>query len=157
MDPNTKDTPKPAFTKKARSAFTLVELLVTIVIISFGCLAMMVMHSSSIGASSFSDNMTAAVFLAETELERLKALSFPDLEGEIDVGDVTVEHLNRMGEVCPLPPAQCHAYPFTREVRFFRDTPTSFSHQVEVEVLWNDLHGSHSVVFSGVMTSYIFS
>jgi prepilin-type N-terminal cleavage/methylation domain-containing protein len=139
-----------------KSGFTLVELLITICVLAFGCLAAIQMQSASMRGTNFSDNLTAAIFLAESELERLKALSFTKLEEEGEVGTIVQPDLNRLGEICPTAPVSCSQYPFTRTVNYFPSTPTSFSYQVEVEVTWRDNSGPHSVYYSGAVTSYVF-
>jgi prepilin-type N-terminal cleavage/methylation domain-containing protein len=142
--------------QSGRRGFTLVELIITVCVLSFGCLAVLQMQSASMRGSNLADNLTAATFLAESEMERLKSLPFTDLTLEANLGTVTTENLNRMGEVCLTPP-NCPNYHFTRTINYYSNTPTSFSHQVEIEVSWRDNTGAHSVFYSGAITSYIFS
>jgi Tfp pilus assembly protein PilV len=147
----------PKFLKRSsRRAFTLVEILITVCVLTFGCLAVILMQQASLRGANFSDNLTGAVFLAESELERLKALSFGALENEVEAGDKVVSDLNRMGKTCETSP-NCSLFPFTRTVKFFKDTPTSFSHQVEIEVTWRDNSGPHKVFYSSAITSFSFT
>jgi Tfp pilus assembly protein PilV len=148
--------PKAISKRGALRSFTLVEILITVCVLTFGCLAVILMQQASLRGANYSDNLTGAVFLAESELERLKALSFTSLETEVEAGDKTVSNLNRMGKVCNTIP-NCGLFPFTRTVKFYPDTPTSFSHQVEIEVTWRDNSGPHRVFYSSALTSYMFT
>ncbi|MDR2351021.1 MAG: hypothetical protein LBF41_10470 [Deltaproteobacteria bacterium] len=141
--------------KNAPPGFTLVEVLLTICVLAFGCLAVIQMQSWALRGTTFSDYQTAAVYIAETELERLKGLSWEDLEKEIDAStEVVTENLNRLGQSCHGCDRTTH--PFKRTVKFFTETPTSFSHQIEVKVEWNDRGRPREVFYSCALTTYNF-
>jgi Tfp pilus assembly protein PilV len=138
----------------ARGGFTLVEILISICVLTFGCLAVIHMHTTTLKGSNYSDNLTAAVFLAESEMERLKALNSSDLKDLVDDGELTHNNLNRLGETCPN--SNCSNYPFKRVVNFYPNTPTSFSKHVEIDVTWRDNSGPHKVSYAGAITALVF-
>jgi prepilin-type N-terminal cleavage/methylation domain-containing protein len=141
-----------------KRGFTLLEVLVTVAVLSLGCLAALQMQGYSLRGSTMADNMTAATFLAEAEMERLKSLSRSDLDQEADGGTRVTGDLDRLGEVCPPAPAVCDpgVHSFTRTTRYFPETPTSLSHHVEVGVAWVDNSGGHEVILSAIVTSLTF-
>jgi prepilin-type N-terminal cleavage/methylation domain-containing protein len=136
------------------SGFTLVELLITVAVLSIGCLTAIQMQANSLRSSNLADNITVATFLAEAEMERLKALPFPKLTVEAESGESVTTGLNRLGQVC-VPPA-CSGHIFSRTVTYYPYTPTSRSHQVEITVNWTDNTGRHSVFYSGAITTLAF-
>ncbi|MDR1085888.1 MAG: prepilin-type N-terminal cleavage/methylation domain-containing protein [Deltaproteobacteria bacterium] len=143
--------------KKAHlsGGFTLVEILVTVFVLAFGCLAASKMLTISLKGFSYADNITVATFLAESELERLRALTFAELTYEATHTPVVVtNNINRLGQVCT--PPGCDSFIFSRTVSFFPKTPTSFSHQIEIAVSWLDRIGRQEITYSGVVTSFSF-
>jgi Tfp pilus assembly protein PilV len=133
----------------------LVELLVTIVVLAFGCLAAVKMQGDALRGGALADHLTVAALLAESEMERLKSLTRSQLDAEVAAGDKEEPQLNRLGEACPDPP-DCPGYIYGRRVRFFAGMPTTFSHQAEITVSWNEAAGAKSVLYSGVMTPLSF-
>jgi prepilin-type N-terminal cleavage/methylation domain-containing protein len=136
--------------------FTLIEILVTVFVLAFGCLAASKMLAISLKGFNYADNITVATFLAESEMERLRALNFADLTYEATHNsEVVTGNINRLGQVCT-PPGCGDSFNFSRTVRFYPDVPTSFSHQIEIEVSWLDRIGRQKVTYSGVVTSFSF-
>jgi prepilin-type N-terminal cleavage/methylation domain-containing protein len=143
----------------AKGGFTLVEVLVTIVVIAFGCLAALLMQSNALRSNTMSDNMTVATFLAESEMERLKSLTFEEMTAEIgDRGPDATWWADRMNQVCPTTtPETCQAkYPFEMQLRYFSRYPTNYSNMAEVSVAWRDNTGRHTVNNAAVMTDLSF-
>lgn len=68
---------------KFQVGFTLLEVLISLIILSVGLLAVAGMHITSIRGNSFSHHLTQAVVLAESKLEDLKNLAYenPGLRG----------------------------------------------------------------------------
>jgi prepilin-type N-terminal cleavage/methylation domain-containing protein len=141
----------------SRPAFTLVEILITIAVLAFGCLAVLLMQSSALRGNTLADNLTVATFLAGSELERIKSLSRENLEEEIDLAPMAVHYVNRLGQICPnADPDDCKNFPFTRTLTFYQKKPTTFSNQAEVEVAWIDNSGPHRVLSSTIITFFTF-
>ncbi|MDR2613049.1 MAG: prepilin-type N-terminal cleavage/methylation domain-containing protein [Deltaproteobacteria bacterium] len=143
----------------ARGGFTLVEVLITVAVIAFGCLAALLMQSASLRGNSMSDFMTVATFLSESEMERLKSLAYHDVEDEISsLGSSRTWWMDRMHKVCPgTTAAACGDYPFQVTLRFFPRYPTVKSTLAEVDVSWRDSRGTHSVFNSSTLTDLEFS
>jgi len=159
------------------AGFTLVEVLVTVVVIALGCLAALWMQSAAMRGNAQSDHLTAATSLAESEIERLRSLSFNELEKEIDDGGydgacnipaagICLEGacpggreqvLNRRGAVREDDDASTHPWPYTRTTCYYKQQPTSLSHQVVVRVAWRDAHGPHQVLYTAALTSFSLS
>jgi prepilin-type N-terminal cleavage/methylation domain-containing protein len=139
-----------------KRGFTLVELMITIAVLTLGILVAIQVQTSSLMGSNVADNLTAATFLAEAEMERLKSLSFSELTLETENESVTTTGLNRLGLTDCQEPAECSNYIFDRTVNYFAQVPTSLSHQVEISVTWQDSAGKHTVLYSGAISSLSF-
>ncbi|MDR1080443.1 MAG: prepilin-type N-terminal cleavage/methylation domain-containing protein [Deltaproteobacteria bacterium] len=153
------DAPETVPRRGLKRGFTLVEVLVTIAVIAFGCLAALLMQSSALRSNTMSDFMTVATFLSESEIERLKSLTFEDLNTEIDTrGPLATWWTDRLYRVCPSASASTCAreYPFEVQLRYFKQYPTTFSNMVEVTVSWRDNSGRHSVNNATAMTELSF-
>jgi hypothetical protein len=137
------------------SGITLVEILITVCILTLGCLGAIQMKATTLKSANMSDNITAATFLAEAELERLKSLLYEELLVESEATTVTTNNLNRLGQTCT--DDLCDSsYIFSRKVDFFPGLPTVRSCQVEITIGWADDLGSHSFLYSGAVTSLSF-
>ena len=134
--------------------FTLIEILVTVVVIAMGCLAALWLQSVAMRGHAQSDHLTAATSLAESELERLRSLPWADLTVEVEehgAAGWTQTALNRQGLV---EPEGRGPWTYTRVTRYYAKQPTSLSHQVVVEVSWRDMHGAHAVASTAALTSF---
>jgi prepilin-type N-terminal cleavage/methylation domain-containing protein len=145
------------------SGFTLVEVIITMCVIAFGCLAALMMQSAALKGNTMADNLTVATFLAESEVERLKAMTFEDLTAEIEasptVSSIPTEQkkMDRFMKICSggdLP--ACTQYNYSLTTSFYPRYPTSYSHTAEVKVEWRDNTGLHSVSYSTTMTDLAF-
>ena len=134
----------------APAGFTLIEILVTVVLIALGCLAVLWMQAVAMRANSQSEHLTVASTLAKSEIERLKCFPFEDLKKAVTDTESGVP-INREG----LTQTQGGRAPrpYTRTIRLYEKQPTTRSHQVEVRVAWRDAHGDHEVVYTAVLTS----
>jgi prepilin-type N-terminal cleavage/methylation domain-containing protein len=151
--------PATSAAARSRGGFTLVEVLVTVAVIAFGCLAALLMQSAALRGNTMADNMTVATFIAESEMERLKALSFEDVGNEIDTeGTTRTWYTDRLYKVCPAASAaDCQQqFPFEVTLSFYPRYPTSKSHLAEVLVSWKDNTGMHSVHNASTMTDLSF-
>jgi prepilin-type N-terminal cleavage/methylation domain-containing protein len=135
------------------SGFTLIEILIAVCIIGFGCLAVITMNIMTNKTRNTSDNITKSTLIATTEIEKLKSLSFDELK---NISDYTDANINSLGEKCDAD-SGCRDYIFTRKVRVFSKTPTSLSYHIEVEVEWRDSSGPHAVLQNTVLTSLALS
>ena len=60
---------------KGREGFTLLEVLIAVSIFAIGILAVASMQLTSIQGNAFGNEMTAATFLAQAQLERMKSVA----------------------------------------------------------------------------------
>lgn len=137
------------------TGFTLVEVLLAMLVVLVSCLAVLSLQVSAMRGASTANNQTTAVFLAESEIERLKSLPIEDLaaEAQANANAPVVNILNKFGhDIGPNEPW----LPFTRRVSYFPKVPTSLSNQVEVEVAWVDVFGDHKIFYTTVITSFSF-
>jgi prepilin-type N-terminal cleavage/methylation domain-containing protein len=142
-----------------RKGFTLIELIVTIAILAFGCFAALSMQHSAIRTNVISNKMTAAVFIAESEAERLKAYEREELLDYVAAaGNPVTWMTDNLGRECPYSTeAECRQrYPFKVTTKFYDRYPTVFSTLAEIDVDWHDNTGPHGVSYVAVMTSLSF-
>ena len=114
--------------------FTLLEVLVAVSIFALGILAVASMQFTSIRGNAFGNEMTAATFLAQAQLERMKS-----------VADVTT--LATGGDPNPVDenensPATGALYNRTWTVD---PGPSAGSRQITVTVNWSSGLGDHTV------------
>jgi prepilin-type N-terminal cleavage/methylation domain-containing protein len=69
---------------KNRNGFSLLELIIAIGILCIGFLSLSNLSISLTKADKYSQNRTAALQLAQEKMESLKALSFSELQGEVE-------------------------------------------------------------------------
>jgi hypothetical protein len=101
--------------------------------------------------------MTVATFLAESEIERIKSLTFKELTAEIADASTVVKRLDRLGTACTFASAaECPGFPYTLTIRYFPQFPTVYSHHAEVEVTWIDKTGPHGLLYTAVLTDLTF-
>ena len=147
----------PAAASAEKTGFTLVELLVTVLVLTIGCLAAIQMQAASLKGTNLADNLTSATFLAEAEMERLKSLDASEMAIEAEAGTVTRTGLDRLGRSCvPVGPETCSNHMYTMTVEYFPKLPTSLSTQVDITVAWTDNNGHRTVRYSGAMTYLTF-
>jgi prepilin-type N-terminal cleavage/methylation domain-containing protein len=132
--------------------FTLIESIVAVLLIAFGCFAAAAMQVAVVKSKVTSDNVTAATFLAESELEKLKTLPMSELTS---LGGYEDRDLDSLGLPCLASP--CGSQAFNRKVSFFPGQPTAFSCHVEVAVSWRDSGGPHEILREAIMTVSTFS
>lgn len=140
--------------KSVKPGFTLVELIISILILVIGCFAAIYSQLNSLNMSSMSNNQTLTTVLASSEMEYLKSLNFADLEEVAKHGPLT-KRFNQSGQECPSGDS-CGQYNYTMKVEFFEDIPTSLSYLVEIDIEWLDLSGRHTASYGGSITSLSF-
>ncbi|MDR2386317.1 MAG: hypothetical protein LBE80_01865 [Deltaproteobacteria bacterium] len=139
---------------QAPGGMTLVELLLTVLILTVGCLAAMKTLTSSTTANSMASDLNLASLLAESELERIKSLSRYELFEEANNGPKVENNLDRFGRQCDK--AVCPGLRFKRTVRYYPEKVTALSTQVEVEMDWTGFTGARSLTRSTVVTFFSF-
>lgn len=93
---------KNIFRGKNKNGFSLIEVLVSLVILAIGLLAIGEMQIISIKESFFSNNVTKATIFAQTKMEELKRLSYNDVNlssGEHNEGTISGSMFSRKYDV----------------------------------------------------------
>jgi Tfp pilus assembly protein PilV len=135
-----------------KEGFTLIESIVAVLLITFGCFAAATMQMAVLKIKVMSDNLTVATFLAESELEKLKTLSMNELSS---LNAYESRNLDKLGLPCL--GQGCSGQGFNRKVTFFAGNPTAFSCHVEVVVSWRDVGGPHEILREAIMTASTYS
>jgi type II secretory pathway pseudopilin PulG len=124
----------------------LVEILVSVLIISIGLVSAIFLQVMSIKHGTRADNLTVASILAESEIERLKTYaSYNEIPGGVASG---VESLTREG----LPSGSADGQCFFRTTEIASQRPTNRSHTVKVTVSWTGASGADSVTYEAILT-----
>jgi prepilin-type N-terminal cleavage/methylation domain-containing protein len=144
----------PKIINKLRSGMTLVEVLITVVVLAVGCLAALRLQLASTTTRSYAFHVTEASYLVKAEIERLKSLNRSELETESDAKVKTENGLNAQGLTCL--DGNCHGNRYARTVRYYPKVPTSLSVQVEVEVSWLDSSGPQKFKQWAILTWLTF-
>ena len=119
--------PSPAHRPaRLKPGFTLLEILVSLVVLAIGCLAAISMQTSTMEGGALAYHMTVASFLAESEIERLQSLT----RGRARVEPATPANLTRDGSACDPSRGPC----FTRTTTIRDRTPTSQNLWVSIRV-----------------------
>jgi prepilin-type N-terminal cleavage/methylation domain-containing protein len=139
---------------KLSSGLTLVEVLISIAILTVGCFSAISLHSISLSTSSSAFHLSEASNLAKAEIERLKSLSRSQLENESKAVTKLEAALDSRGVICPS--GDCNGTKYSRTVRYFERTPTSLSTRVEVEIRWLDSTGPKTLKQWAVVTWLTF-
>jgi prepilin-type N-terminal cleavage/methylation domain-containing protein len=134
---------------KNKAGFTLVEILISVVILSIGLMSALFLQLLTIKHGSQADHLTVASMLAESEIERLKSfVNFNEIPDEVNAG---LEYLTREGEPCTLGADRCV---YTRQTTLTSREPTTRSHSVLVKVFWTDSLGRHELGYTAVLTDF---
>ncbi|MDR2301291.1 MAG: prepilin-type N-terminal cleavage/methylation domain-containing protein [Deltaproteobacteria bacterium] len=121
--------------------FTLVEILISLVVIQFSFLAALTVLNSSHRSGQMAEKQTLAVFLADTKLEELRHLTPAAMPENVPVKD----YFDRDGWE-----ANAEDHYFTRSVVLKRQTPSQFTNEVTVQVEWP---GGRPVSYTSVIPS----
>lgn len=137
--------------RKLPAGFTLVEVLIAIVLVGIGCMAAIALQASAMKGGYQADQLTVASFLAESQIEALKAT--PQFNN-IAVGIYSTEYLTREGTRCTAGASRCS---YTRTTKVTDRKPTSRSRWVAVEVSWKNIHGAgQTVTYETAITNLTF-
>ena len=141
-NPGRAPAPKPG----SAPGFTLVEILVSVLIITLGLCSAIYLQTMSIKQGTRADNLTVASLLAEYEIERLKTFTnYNEIPEAIAASE---ERLTREGEACGSDSSMC----FIRTTTLASKTPTNRSHTVTVTVTWSNATGPEKVVYEAILT-----
>jgi type IV pilus assembly protein PilV len=113
--------------------FTLIEVMLTLVILSIGILAMARLQIAAIRGNGLSQRMTTAASVAEGKIEQLKNAPFADIQPESPT-QVTASNLN-----------------FTREVTVTNNSPMANTKTVSVIVTWKDRSKTYTVPLATII------
>lgn len=137
---------------KNEGGFTLIEVMISISILTIGLLAVASMQMSAIRGNNMSDNTTCALALAEDKMEELLGLSYShaDLANDPAAGNdsdldsiVNVDHEEAGIGENGLSPGH-----FRRIWNIADNTPMSNNKTITVIVTWNE--DKHKVSLSSI-------
>jgi type IV pilus assembly protein PilV len=114
--------------------FTLIEIMITLVILSVGLTALAGLQVSAIKGNTFSKRMTAAVSVANQKLEQLKDTDYANILSESST-QITQSNMR-----------------FTRQVTVTNNSPLANTKTVNVTVTWSDGSNSHSVPMTTIIS-----
>lgn len=121
---------------KDTKAFTLLEVMITLLILSVGMLGLATLQIMAIRGNSFGQQMTIASTLAQNKLEELREDDFDS----IGTGnDVCVDQVNR----CT----------YSRQWVVQDDTPQANMKTVEVRVTWTGAQADRAVSMGTIISS----
>jgi type IV pilus assembly protein PilV len=113
--------------------FTLVELMITLVILSVGLIALAGLQITAVKANAFSKRMTAAIAVAEARIEQLKDMPYANVQSESPT-QVVAASMN-----------------FTRQVTVTTNSPVPNTKTIQVTVTWTEGSQSHVVPISTII------
>jgi type IV pilus assembly protein PilV len=118
--------------------FTLIEIMITLVILSIGLVALAGLQVSAIKGNTFSKRMTTAVSIANQKLEQLKDTAYANVLSESST-QITISQPNQP------------SMNFTRQVTV-TNGPLANTKTVNVTVTWSDGSNSHSVPITTIIS-----
>jgi Tfp pilus assembly protein PilV len=133
---------------------TLVELLVSMILLAIGCLAALNLQATTMTQGNRSHQLTIASFLAESHAETLRTLAFNAVDQS---ENTTPTKVTQAGEVCSgaTPPADCSsdAKCYWRTTTITPKSPTPSSLEVAVQVEWPADTKRQKVTYSTVIST----
>lgn len=124
---------------KEEKAFSLLEVMISLVILSVGLLATLSLTISAVRGNSFGKQMTVASTLAEDKLEELKKL--PYSSATLNAGTTTESDLGPYGGTGP----------FQRVTVVTDDSPVADMKTIDVTINWTDQE-SRSITISTLLS-----
>ena len=116
-----------------KEGFTLIEVMITMVVLSIGLVALAGIQISAIKGNSFSRRMTTAVSVAEQTIEQIKNTQYDNVQSQSST-QVTAANMK-----------------FNSQVNVTNTPPTN-GKRVEVTVSWSDSGKSHDVRLSTIIS-----
>jgi type IV pilus assembly protein PilV len=114
--------------------FTLIEIMITLVILSIGLTSLAGLQVSAIKGNTFSKRMTAAVSIANEKLEQMKDTDYANILSESST-QITRSNMR-----------------FTRQITVTNNSPLANTKTVNVTVTWSDGSNSHSVPITTIIS-----
>ena len=125
---------RPSRVAGDEAGFTLIEMMITLVILSVGLMALAGLQVAAIKGNASAKRMTAATALADAKLEALKDTPYANLQSESSTA-VAAAGLN-----------------FTRQVTVTPNSPTPATTTVRVVVTWTEGAKSYTVPLSTIIS-----
>jgi type IV pilus assembly protein PilV len=115
-------------------AFTLIEVMIALVVLSIGLIALAGLQVSAIKGNNFSKRITTAISIADDRIEQLKNIPYADIQAE-PATNLTVSNMN-----------------FSREVIVTINNPLPNTKRIDVTVRWIDGAKSYSMPISTIIS-----
>jgi type IV pilus assembly protein PilV len=119
--------------------FTLIEIMITLVILSIGLVALAGLQVSAIKGNAFSKRMTTAVSIANEKLEQVKDTPYAEILSDSPT-QILIDYPNEPRMI------------FTRQVTVTNNVPLANTKTVNVTVTWSDGSNSHSVPITTIIS-----
>ena len=119
---------------RIEEGFTLIEIMITLVLLSIGLVALAGLQVSAIKGNALSKRMTTAVSIANQKIEQLKDTSYANILSESST-QVTQSNMR-----------------FTRQVMVTNNSPLANTKTVNVTVTWSEGSNSHSVPITTIIS-----
>ena len=116
--------------------FTLIEIMITLVIMSIGLMALAGLQVSAIRGNAFSKRLTTAISIAQSRLEQVKNTPYANIQSESPT-QVAVSNPNLN---------------FTRQVTVTNNSPLPNTKRVEVVVTWTQASKTYTVPISTIIS-----
>lgn len=115
-------------------AFTLIEVMIALVVLSIGLLALAGLQVSAIKGNNFSKRMTIAVSIADERIEQIKSTPYDNIQSE-SATNLIVSNMN-----------------FTRQVVVTSNNPLPNTKRIDLTVSWVDKAKSYSIPVSTIIS-----
>jgi type IV pilus assembly protein PilV len=115
-------------------AFTLIEVMIALVVLSIGLLALAGLQVSAIKGNNFSKRMTIAVSIADERIEQIKSTPYDNIQSE-SATNLIVSNMN-----------------FTRQVVVTSNHPLPNTKRIDLTVSWVDKAKSYSIPVSTIIS-----
>lgn len=117
-----------------KKGFTLLEVMITLVILSVGMLGLASMQIMAIKGNSFGQRLSIASTLAQNKLEEIRQVAFDSIA---DGNDVCTDQINRVS--------------YNRQWTVQNDTPQPNMKTVDIRVRWMGSEAQRSVSYSTII------
>lgn len=121
-----------------KMGFTIIEVMIAIVVLSFGLLAIGSLSVSNIKSNQFAGQMTAATTLAQDKIEALKNASYGSIS---TLTETNIDEEGNSGGI------------FNRVTTVTSDSPALNMKTVNVKVTWNWNGSQHDVELNTIIAN----